>query len=303
MAEYLSKHTRKKDGLNFVLTDRDIEILRAVNRCRYLRTSQIKRIVFPQNTTLQSTRRRLKYLFHNKFLGRITPFIQIGQGEGETAYYLDKAGGELLKEYGDELYSYSQQNQVRTQFLNHALDLSEFRINMETALKSHPIIELYRFTCDFELKEYTLKAMGRKIYKLYDEVIHPINRQRHVVYPDALIILKGKGEYDEFQKVYFLEIDRGTESLSVIRDKVIGYNIYHKQKIFNKFGAGDVFTVLLQTSSEKRAENIRKYLVDQEGAELVWVTNVQQVDENSIISSPIWQDYQFEQKAMIKALV
>lgn len=302
MAKYLSKNIRKKDGLNFVLTDRDIEILRAVNSCRYLRTSQIKRIVFPENKTLQSTRRRLKYLFHNKFLGRIAPFIQIGQGEGETAYYLDKAGGELLKEYGgDELYSYSKQNQVRTQFLKHALDLSEFRINMEIALKEHPIIAIHRFTCDFELKEHTTKAMGRKIYKLYDEVVHPLNRQRYIVYPDALIILKGKGEYEQFQKIYFLEIDRGSESLSVIKDKVIGYNLYLKNKIFNKFGAGDSFTVLLQTSSEKRAKNIRNYLVDQEGAELVWITNVQQVDENSIVSAPIWQDSTLEHRAMIKA--
>lgn len=300
MPKYLSKQTRKKDGLNFVLTDRDVEILQALNRCRYLRTNQIKRLVFSENKTLQSTRRRLKYLFHNKFVGRVMPFIQVGHGGAETAYYLDRLGIELLKEYEEPIYSYSRKNQVRHQFLNHALDLSEFRINMEIALKDHPIVEIHRFTCDFELKEHTAKVTGRNIFKLYDQITHPVNRQNYVVYPDALIVLKGKGEYEQFRKMFFLEVDRGTEQLSIIRDKVIGYNLYHKNKIFNKFGKADSFTVLFQTSSEKRANNIRKYLTDQEGTELVWITNVQQVDEKSIVSAPIWQDYQLERKAILK---
>ena len=94
--------------------------------------------VAPENKSIQSTRRRLKYLFHEGFLGRISPFIQVGQGSAETAYYLDKAGINFLQEY-EEVFVYSESGQVKHHFLNHALDLSEFRVNFEIALKNHPI--------------------------------------------------------------------------------------------------------------------------------------------------------------------
>jgi hypothetical protein len=101
----LSRHKRNTKGVPLAITDRDIEILKAVNRCRYMRTGQVKRLVFPENKSTQSCQRRLKRLFHKKFLGRIMPFVQIGNGGTESACYLDEDGIALLKrENGDETF-------------------------------------------------------------------------------------------------------------------------------------------------------------------------------------------------------
>jgi len=297
----LPKYKRQSGGVPFVITERDIEIMRAVNRYRYLKTSQIKRLLFPENKAIDSARRRLKYLFHNKFLGRVTPFVRIGEGAEETAYFLDKAGIELLQDSGEEIHFLQKQGgQVRHRFLSHALDISEFRLNLELAIQSHPVISLQRFTADFEMKEHTKKAIGKKIYKLYDEAIHPVNKKRYVVYPDALIILRGKGEYEKFQRLYFIEIDRGTETLSRIRDKVIGYSLYLKQKIFTKFGKFSAFKVLFQTNSEKRAENIRNALVNLEGTELIWITDVSRISDDTLLSAPVWEDHEMKEKTILK---
>ncbi|MBI5186178.1 MAG: hypothetical protein HZA01_10705 [Nitrospinae bacterium] len=61
-----------------------MEILKAVNRYRYLRSGEIERLIFAENGTTQSAHRRLKYLFHNHYLGRIQPLIRPGKGSAET---------------------------------------------------------------------------------------------------------------------------------------------------------------------------------------------------------------------------
>jgi len=297
---YLPKHERAMKPVAFVLTDRDLEILKAVNRYRYLRTGQIKRLVFPGNTTEQSARRRLKYLFHNGYLGRVMPFVRIGEGSSETAYYLDKAGRDVLQQAGEEVGAYAFGGQVKHQFLDHALDISEFRVHLELALADHPVVEIHRFTADFEVKAHTTGAIGKKRYKLFDEVAHPVSKESYVVYPDALITLKGKGSLEQFQRLYFVEIDRGTEGLNVIKDKIIGYSLYLKQNVFAKFGKFKAFVVLLQTNSRKRAENIRHFLTGVDGAELVWVTDANQVTQETIATAPIWQDHERKARAILK---
>lgn len=300
MNAYLPKRDRALKPVAFVLTDRDLAILRAVNRYRYLRTGQIKRLVFPENTTEQSARRRLKYLFHNGYLGRVMPFVRIGDGSSETAYYLDRAGRDILSQAGEEIASYAVGSQVKHQFLDHALDISEFRVHLELALAEHASVEIHRFTADFELKTHTADAIGKRRYRLFDEVAHPVTRGTYVVYPDALIVLKGKGSLEQYQRLYFVEIDRGTETLNVIKDKVIGYSLYLKQNVFAKFGKFTTFVVLLQTNSAKRAENIRHFLTGVDGAELVWITDASQVKQDTIATSPIWQDHELKTRAILK---
>lgn len=300
MKAYRKREKRQPRSIRCKLTERDLAILLTLNRYRYLRTNQVKRLIFQHNTTLQSTRRRLRCLFHNGYIGVITPFVKAGQGSGESAYYIDKAGMNLLEEYGEPVRAFPKSGKVRHFFLNHALDLSEFHLLLELALRNHPKIRLSRFVCDYEVKSHLDGTTGNKAFALYDEVTHPVNRQRYVVHPDALIVLQGTGDLEKYQKLYFLEIDRGTERLEIVRNKVIGYNTYLQKRIFTKYGKFDDFQVLIQTNSAKRAENIRKNLTDQEGADFVWVTNVGQINEKSVLNEPVWLDHDWKLRSVLK---
>lgn len=300
--KYLPKQRRQR-AVNFEFTQRDFEILKAVNRCRYLTVSLIKKLVFPENQSKQSTQRRLKYLFHNGYLNRIKPITPDRKGDGEYVYVLDKKGMDLLEAYDIDLLPYAKRKPAKHQFINHVIDLSRFRIDLELALAANPIIELKRFVCDFELKSFTQNLTGRWIYKLYDEVKHPTFKEAtFAVFPDALIILGGKvgTDYAKFQQLYFLEVDRGTMGLGKIREKIQAYNLYREQGAFKKYGKFSDFRVLLQSSSKKRAENIQKILLDQNGAELVWVTNFQQVNEKTILNVPIWRDSEGISQSVLK---
>ncbi len=284
----------------FVLTTRDLDILRALNRYRYLRTGQVQRLCFPNCRSIQSARRRLKYLFHNRYVGRITPYIQIGQGSCEVAYYLEKEGRKLLESQGETLSTFSSKHQVRPIFLQHALDVSEFRLCTEQALTHHPTIALRRFVADFELRHHTKNAVGKHRYRLYDEIQHPTSRQNYTVYPDAMFILQGKDALAEHQRLYFVEIDRGTEALKVIRDKLIGYNLYHQHGTYQKFGRFNGFRLLFQTKSQKRLDNLMTLLDGFEGADLVWFTSYDTVTPQSLLSQPIWTDRKRQSQTILK---
>lgn len=285
---YTSKFKRNKE-ISFYMTDRDLEILKAINRYRYMKCSQISRLIAPQNKTVRTIQKRLMFLFHGGFLGRITPFIQIGKGGmGEVSYFLDKKGGEYIEQKGEKALVLKSSSQAKYQFLNHALDLSEFRVNLERAFLSNKQVLLKSFIADFEIKSHTKDAIGKNRYKLYDKVQNPVNRKFYEVYPDGLIIFESKK--DKIKKLIFLEIDRGTERLSIIKDKVFGYDLYFRQNIYKKFGKFDYFTILFQCNSKKRAENIRNIISDIEISNKVLVTDQTQVNKDSILYEKIWKD-------------
>lgn len=281
---------------NFIFTDRDLLILKALNNYRYLKTSQIKRLVFADNSTLQSTRRRLRFLENHRFISKVTPFFQLGKGKPELAYFLDKTGVDYLTELGLSSKFWRKAKDVKHIFLEHALDLSDFRINLELALEQKSQVFLDTFIADFEMRAQSDKSLGKNRYKLYSKVLHPINRESYVVYPDALIILSS----GHHKQLYYLEIDRGTEGLKQIRDKLIGYNLFYKKELFKKYGDFHGFKVLIQTSSPKRALNIRNTLLEQGGESMVLVTSVEQVSQDSVLTGHIWIDDNNQKKSLLK---
>ncbi len=293
------KYKRSPEKVGFVLTSRDNKILEVLNQYRYLRTGQIQQLVFADNTTAQGTRRRLKKLYHHKYIGRITPYMQLGKPVPEIAYYLDKKGITLLSEQGIPCKSGPKVGKVKHQFLQHALNISDFRILLERSLNGHSVVKLGEFLADFELKRPTQNAVGRRRYQLFDEVIYKSARKKYIVYPDSLIVLSALKS--EHQALYFLEIDRGTEGLSKIREKITGYRLYLEQEIHRKYCDVNSFTVLIQTNSKRRAENIYNTLIDHAGAHLVWIGYEDEVNQcKNLVSDPIWIDSEGNKKAILK---
>lgn len=292
--------SEKLEKTPFRLTNRDIEVLKTLDKYRYLRTSQIHRLHFPENGTMQSARRRLKYLYNHRYVGRVIPYVQLGQGTPETAYFLDRAGEKYLKdEEGHTPRLWRRSKRVKHQFLQHALDLSEFRLLWELGVNQIDRLSMESFVADFEIKSKSSSNKGLDKYELYSKHYHPLNGKPYIVYPDAKIILKWKGDKQDYYKLYFVEIDRDTEGLERIRDKVIGYNLCHSQKTYFNEKINS-FRVLIQTNSEKRAKNIRAALTDMEGSSLVWVTDREKAASKNILSSSIWSNFENQSDRLIR---
>ncbi|MBO6792094.1 MAG: replication-relaxation family protein [Dinoroseobacter sp.] len=298
----LSRHKREPRKLpNFKITERDVEIMRALGRYRYLSVSQIRRLFFPSSVDTQAANGRLRKLFHSGYIHKAEPYSRLAQPQSEYIYLLDKKGAEYLAKIGKAERSWRKGRDVKQAFLQHALDLSEFRINLELALSKQDVVYLDTFIPDFQMRSRAQDYASRHRYELYTELVSPINRRSYVIYPDALIILKAERNGKVHDRLLFLEIDRGTHGLEKIREKVHGYYLYHAKGLHRPILENNTdFTVLFQTSSERRADNIREILAGYIGSERVWVTDYAQVDETSILFAPIWKGVSGHPKSILK---
>lgn len=295
---------RAKGGVRFRLTERDISIIHAINRYRYMRTGQINRLIFQGNKSKQSCQKRLKYLFHNGFLDRIFPYIQQGVDDGETsdlAYRLDKQGVEYLRGSGEDIPYSTRNRRIKYEFLQHALDLSEFRVNLELALQDMPHIQLRLFVPDFMQKEGATGLTGLHRYRLYDEIRDPGTGEMVIFRPDAMVVLEAVRS--QARRLYFVEIDRGTEGLQVIRRKIRAYQLYSRNQLFSKFGKFQDFSVLFQTSSERRTTNMVKLAGEMDFGANLFASYVKDVSEKTLLTGAIWQRSAGEPMSLLKPQV
>lgn len=290
MKTRLSRRKRQEDGVPFLLTPRDVEILKAINRYRYLRTGMVKTLLFPQNVDLQPTRRRLRGLFQNAFLGRMPQLVRPGQGSAEEVYYLDEKGELFLRDHGEEVSSFSSED-AKHRFVEHALAVSEFRMKVELGIREHPVVELELFQADFELK---------KRYKHVEDSRNPLRgSDRSAIIPDAVMVLRGRGNWSNRARLVFVEIDRASQMQPILQGKTTSYARYRANEAYRKFGEFKDFRVLIQTTSPERAMNTRRALTKLEGEDLVWVTDVSKVNERTLFNEPIWLDAKGNRRVLV----
>jgi hypothetical protein len=299
---YASRRQRLSEPPSFQFTERDMEVLKALNRCRYLRTGQVHRLAFSDNATLQSTRRRLRLLFHNGYIGRVAPFVRAGETPAEEAFFLDTKGIEFLSGHGEELIGGKRAFQIRPEFLHHALAVSDFRLNVEEALAAHAVVELQTIVCDFAVHAQMNHGNPKARHVLYKKLTDIQTAQSYEFYPDLLVLLRGKGKFADRQQLIFVEVDCATMSLQRLRHKAIAYHLYREAGFFTAHGTSLAgFTVLIQTTTPKRAENLRAELQGTQGADLIWIAAEGAVSAATVFSAPIWTDYTGKPRQVLRS--
>lgn len=283
----------------FQMTDRDTEILLAVNRFRFLHTFQIARLV---ESSVASIRRRLKLLYQGRFLNRYAQFVKQGDPKPPVAYYLGEMGAQFLRERNEQVFVYPKSGKVKHLFFNHALDLSEFRGHLELASRHHEKVELAHFVSYFEQEQSETKRVGYARYKLFFE-FEDHEHKKTVVYPDALFVLQLQKQ-PHIKALYFVEIDRSTESLSVIRRKLRAYNAFYQQMQHRRFGNFGVnadgsdrgFKLLIQCKSKKRMLSLQKALGKTYGIgalkrnDMIRMACVHDIDRSTIVDGDVWMN-------------
>lgn len=185
--------------------------------------------------------------------------------------------------------------------MEHALAISEFRLALELALQAEPEVRLHRFVHEDELKTHLRRGIHKDAYKLFHRLTHPRSGREYVVHPDALIVLAA-GPAPAAQRLFFLEIDRGSESLRrIVDDKVPGYRLFKNSGVFRKFGDFAGFLVLLVTNSERRAANLRQALTDVPGEADVWIAAETAISETTVLTGTVWLDHEHVYQAVLRS--
>ncbi len=196
---FISPRRYEMDSISILskLTQRDFDICVDIYEHRFLTTTQIYQLHFP---SYSRARVRLHQLHQIGVLNRFRPPKR--PGSWPWHYVLDKAGAEIVSDIrdveADKLYFRRNRppNLVKSPRLQHMRDTNEFFCRLIHISRQNGI----------ELVDW----LGERASM---EACHGVVR------PDGLGIFR----FGETQTNFFLELDRGTESGSCLRDKIVDY--------------------------------------------------------------------------------
>ena len=241
-----------------MVTERDTEILRMVNRHRFLRSHQIADLV---GGSRQQVLRRLQRLYHLGYVERPACQIDYYQrgGSGSIAYGLASRGAAHLRRVDDMPFSRldwtSRNRSVKRLFLEHALMVSDIMVALEIACRRRGDVRL------LIEHEIPLPAATRNQRAPFQWTVTGSGKEKLGVIPDRVFALESDDNGERI--LCFLEADRGTmpverakhDSSSIAR-KLHAYALTWKAGIHrSRFGISRV-RVLTVTSSESRCKSI-----------------------------------------------
>jgi len=203
----MSRHylnAARLDRLADDLSDRELAILRSLDRIRLASGAQLERLHFSGSSARQR-RRILESLTDRRLLCRLDRFVG-GRRAGSSGYLyaLDVAGQRLLaRRTGMPV---RRPTTPGAPFIAHVLDVTELYVGLVEA-ERRGVIELLDFQAEpAAWRRYPGPGGGTAIVK-----------------PDAYVRI-GSGGYEDS---YFIEVDRGSEAPSTLARKADTYRAYY----------------------------------------------------------------------------
>jgi DNA-binding Lrp family transcriptional regulator len=250
----------------FALTDRDVAIIRAVEKHRFLRSSHVAALL---GASPQPVLRRLQRLYHAGYLDR--PRAQIdyyrGGGSQPLVYGLGNAGADLLAQsFGvarGRIDWTSKNREVGALFLQHTLLIADVMVGLAVGCRANGRVRVIE---PGEILAHAPAATRRRRNPIAWNVRVVHERERHTigVIPDKVFGLHFLDAPEGQNRAYFfLEADRGTmpverktfDRTSFFR-KLLAYHETWRQQIHTQHFGIKSFRVLTVTSSPERVRNI-----------------------------------------------
>lgn len=241
-----------------VLTPRDTEILYTVGVCGVLRTSDITRFFFGARATAND---RLRKLYCAGFLDAHAVDLT-----RDNYYTLTPRGRDVVLDAHAIDPDTLRVVRRLPKKLDHQLAITEVRLSLGLALRTHPTYALDSFETDTDLA-----------------------RERHAalleLIPDAKVVIRTMATGETLP--WFLEMDLGTEPVTwLVRHKLAVYARYAQLRTA-LYGVQNPLVVLV-VPGLRRARNIARALVDgRVGANVVLALRPT-LDETTIIAGAIY---------------
>lgn len=233
------------------LTDRDVEVLEALNVHRILSGDQLRRLVFECSGS--RVRRRLRALYDHGFIERISLVAQPARGIPPFVYSLTRRGAEALQEL--DIPADGGGNDVGLQYARHRLNVNDVFITFTQAVRNTPYT-VRNWRHEQELKIPTNDGRGR-----VERVEHHTLRTSLSFLPDAYFELE-LGDGSSF--AFFVEVDLATHSQRVWRERAKLYTAYADPQtgLFRQRFGRDSFRLLIVTTPDFRRRSRRDNILE-----------------------------------------
>lgn len=212
-----------KTPLGLALQERDFDVLRGLFDSRILTLSHISRLYFEGRD--EAAKKRVQKL---KSAGLITERPR--RVYEPAVHYLTRHAFQLLEQHGHladfpklSLTALVRRAQVSDSTIRHELDVQEVKTALSVAVnlqEGFSVAEFFTWPLLYQFKV----VFGRS------EVL---------VKPDAFIrIIERDADGKEFERMFFLEVDRSTESQDVIGKRAASYREYYRSGKFAEWRGG-----------------------------------------------------------------
>jgi len=241
---------------NIVVQLRDLEFLRLLLHTRILTLKHVSALIF--DGSKEAAKKRVQKL---KALGLVLERRRKAYEAG--ILFLSKRGFKCLREHGAlpeecaDIASFSKRAAISELTLRHELEVLNVKVAFHEAARRRENLFLAEFSTWPRLYEFSVRDEDMR----YNGV--------KTVKPDGYVRIHEK-EVDgsTWEHLFFLEIDRSTEKLEILVQKVLCYNRFYREGgMALRFGksADDYkefpFRVLIVCKSKERRDNIAKMLL------------------------------------------
>jgi len=241
----------------YQLTPVDMNILRAVNRFRYLTAAQLNRVLWPENTRDANSyaQKRLKKLVSGQYLQVVTGLSRPATGTAPHVHTLAWRGRKALLDEGETVPSYYRPSEVDESvrnplFMPHTLAVVDVLVAVERLTQEVPEVRVQKLLLDRDLRRLRLQVTVPRA--------SGYERDRRVgVVPDALFSLSIGGTTED--SYFLLEMDRGTERQQVWRDKVAPLTLWVASASSSTLLTTPYVTAMVVTTTERRRESLRTW--------------------------------------------
>lgn len=243
-------------------------------------------MIFGKDTRSTQCEERLKRLYHNGYVERRSQGT-IYQDNKPLVYMLTEKGAQILcEQYGvrrEEIYWNPKYNTISNYHLQHVVQTSETRINFMRACER----------LNYEL--VWLDEMAIRHHNLYDTFTYHTPSgwtKKTILIPDGFFTI----ETTQGLLSCFLEIDRGTETLSTVAEKFAKYVSYLKtEEYLVRYAAFDEDNyeihpyVLTITTSQQRLVNLQEVASDVGADDIYLFSTFAETTHDRILQDAVWR--------------
>jgi hypothetical protein len=241
---------------DIVIQDRDIELLKLLLHSRVLTLAHAAVLVF--DGSKEAAKKRIQKLKAN---GLILERRRKAYEQG--VLFLSKKGFLCLKVRAelppecDDIPSFSKRAQVSELTLKHELEVMDVKAAFQREATKRDDITIAEFSTWPKLNEFSVR----------DEADRPFGKMKKVK-PDGFIRIHQRDpDGSLWEHMYFLEVDRSTEKLDILAQRLRSYNLFYRSGgIAKKFGVAQAsfrdfpFRILVICKSNSRVQNLVELL-------------------------------------------
>lgn len=241
---------RQLERLSTQLSERDFAILTQVGQHRFLTTHQIQRFALDRHATTSTAERVCRRVVARlRRLGLLASLPQrvggVRGGSSATIWHLTNAGLRLTINPD----SRTRPRQPSQRFLEHCLAVADTHITLR---------DLARYE--------NIRQVGVQVEPGCWRRYTGTGGEAHWLQPDLAVTVRGNDEDGSFEDRWFVEVDRGTESMSTLLRKCAQYEAYRATGI--EQAERDVFPLVLwlmqgRTAQQRARELSRRIAASQ----------------------------------------